>query len=557
MTSFCNKIALCTNPSRDYGSSRLNDYRGLIIMAADRVRRSLVDIEADYDAGNKKELEDLMRAWKGIKELGPDEFRSFFMIGGFHGEPFRGPGAQTSAWWGGYCQHGTVLFPSWHRAYLYRLENALRSIPGCGSVTLPFWDETSDLSRATGIPHALTDETFHLDGKDIPNPLRSFVLPATIVDAVEGDGNLYSKPQGYETVRYPLSGLVGTPDDRAKTAAHNARFPTAKIQTDKLNENIRNWLNTSFTVGGRTRGLVWQMFIDCLNAPTYTLFSNTTSTRNWNNIHPKELVVAIESPHNAIHLATGGFDVPGQGDSSPIPGANGDMGENDTAALDPIFHFHHCFIDYVFWTWQRRHGFTDSFDIDANDPGAKYDPSNNQPPANADPNATMSLTTPLEPFFKEYGVPYTSADGINIEKQLGYSYGPGSLDSYAQTGAHLMSAVAEPEQKTVHIGGIDRSKIRGSFLIATFAELEGQKQLIGLEPVLSRWQVVGCANCQTRLRVSTDLHLPPTADAGSVAVEVHTRDGLLVNGPARPSAGLMTTALTTTAPAQPFTVEIR
>jgi len=45
-----------------------------------------------------------------------------------------------------------------------------------------------------------------LDGKEIPNPLRSFVLPATIVDAVSSDQSLYTKPQGYPTVRYPLSG---------------------------------------------------------------------------------------------------------------------------------------------------------------------------------------------------------------------------------------------------------------------------------------------------------------------------------------------------------------
>ena len=53
------------------------------------MRRSIVDIQADYDAGNKKEPEDLMRAWKEIEELGPNELRSFFMIGGFHGEPYR------------------------------------------------------------------------------------------------------------------------------------------------------------------------------------------------------------------------------------------------------------------------------------------------------------------------------------------------------------------------------------------------------------------------------------------------------------------------------------
>ena len=53
-----------------------------------RVRRSIVDIQADYDAGKNGELEDLVRAWKGIKELGPNEFNAFFTIGGFHGEPF-------------------------------------------------------------------------------------------------------------------------------------------------------------------------------------------------------------------------------------------------------------------------------------------------------------------------------------------------------------------------------------------------------------------------------------------------------------------------------------
>ena len=152
--------------------------------AQPRVRRSITDIQADYDAGNTAELENLMRAWKGIKDLPPDDPDSFFMLGGFHGEPFRGPGAWANVWWGGYCQHGTVLFPTWHRAYLYKLENALRSIPGCASVTLPFWDECCEWSQENGIPGALTWEKFELDGVLIDNPLRSFVLPVAIVDQV-------------------------------------------------------------------------------------------------------------------------------------------------------------------------------------------------------------------------------------------------------------------------------------------------------------------------------------------------------------------------------------
>jgi tyrosinase len=48
------------------------------------------------------------------------------------------------------------------------------------------------------------------------------------------------------------------------------------------------------------------------------------------------------------------------------------------------------------------------------------------------PNSWLTLDSPLDPFKKKVGRkerPYTSLDCINIEKQLGYTYGPGSLDS--------------------------------------------------------------------------------------------------------------------------------
>jgi len=173
----------------------------------------------------KKPLEDLMRAWKAIKELPADDPRSFFTLGGYHGEPFRGAGWGSSAYWGGYCNHGNVLFPTWHRVYLVKLEEALQSVPGCEQVMLPYWDETSADSLQNGIPWALTQKDFVLDGQTSPNPLRSFVLTKNIKDHINGDNPDYSKPKGYETVRYPLSGLVGTAADRAATEKHNALYP--------------------------------------------------------------------------------------------------------------------------------------------------------------------------------------------------------------------------------------------------------------------------------------------------------------------------------------------
>ena len=182
------------------------------------VRPSIRHLQEEYDRGNTRPLEDLIRAWKGIQELPPSDVNSFFVLGGYHGEPFTLRPAvdalsSTDAYpyWGGFCNHGNVLFPAWHRVYVWRLEQALQCIvPG---VMMPFWDETDECSLANGVPSILTQETFELDGQAIRNPLRSYVLPLLVQDDfwqdnVNGERNPYFKPPGYETVRYPLSGLV-------------------------------------------------------------------------------------------------------------------------------------------------------------------------------------------------------------------------------------------------------------------------------------------------------------------------------------------------------------
>jgi tyrosinase len=522
-----------------------------------RVRRSIADIQADYDAGNTKELTDLMRAWKGIKDLPPTDPNSFFMLGGFHGEPFRGPGTYANAWWGGYCQHGTVLFPTWHRVYLYKLEKALKSIPGCETVMMPFWDECSVDSQDNGIPWALTVEKFELDGELIDNPLRSFVLPMAIVDQVSQDKDdpnspNYSKPQGYETVRYPLSGLVGTPVDQQATKDHNAGFPNYAANVKILDANMMAWLTLPVFSGGKTRGLVFDKFQDSLEAPSYTLFSNTTSQNAWNAANPGSKVTSLENPHNFIHLAIGGYDVPNY-NASPISGANGDMGENDTAALDPIFYFHHCFIDYAFWIWQRRHGATMSLTIDMQDPGASY--ANNQPPAGANPGDQLTMDTPLIPFSHENGTMITSNDCVDIEDQLGYTYGPASLDDFADFTETLARFAAIEPTKQVRVSGIDRSKISGSFIIAAYTQVSGSRRLVGADAVLSRWTVAGCANCQTRLRAGSQFQVASSNLDNPVEVVIHTRNGPIGDVPPTFQSAGQLRALPTQVDV-PFKVEI-
>ena len=58
------------------------------------------------------------------------DIQSFFGVGGIHGLPNQPwdnvtgdpPFDPTSGQWGGYCTHGSVVFPTWHRPYVMLYE---------------------------------------------------------------------------------------------------------------------------------------------------------------------------------------------------------------------------------------------------------------------------------------------------------------------------------------------------------------------------------------------------------------------------------------------------
>jgi tyrosinase len=352
------------------------------------------------------EADNLVKAFDLIQKLPPDHPDSFFSIAGYHGEPFRGAGYGNAQWWGGYCNHGNVLFPTWHRAYVLRLEQALQSqVPG---VMMAYWNEIdSETTGAGGVPRIFLDVEYKFaNGTSIPNPLRSYKLQRPLKDRLgpsfpDAD---YSKPLGYETVRYPFSGLRGS-GDVATTESHNnliSQFGVAKTD-DFLNSNVRDWLLSPCYHNGngtKVEAGTKAKYEACLNAPNYTVFSNTTSAQRWNDDHicEKDYVpnVSLESPHNAIHLAIGGIQIPGQVDAY-IQGANGDMGENDTASFDPIFFFHHCFVDLVFWKWQVNHEQTERLEIIDGYPGTNSVDAQGPTPGVLG-GAWLKLSDPLTPF---------------------------------------------------------------------------------------------------------------------------------------------------------------
>lgn len=306
---------------------------------------------------------------------------------------------------------------------------------------------------------------------------------------------------------------------------------------------------------------VHDQYLACLDAPNYTVFSNTTSVQQWNaNLEDGEVpAVPLEQPHNCVHLATGGFDYPGVFDASPIDGANGDMGENNTAGLDPIFFFHHCFVDYVFWQWQVRHHKTRELDVIEGYPGTNSVDSQGPTPGTP-PNAWLSLDSPLDPFKKKEDGrerPYTSRDCVDIH-ELGYTYAPGSLDPERAPPPKAIRQGAS--KKVVHVSGINRAPIRGSFLVNVFASIGGKRVHVGTEAVLSRWNVKYCANCQTHLEVKAAVPLhrlqETEADGATFEVELHTRDGKITESQAPPGASEAIRTLIQSGK-KPFRVQVR
>lgn len=97
--------------------------------AARRVRKDASTLSAD-------DINLLKTAFAGIMALPLDDPKGYFAQAGIHWLP-----AHPAL----YCLHHENRYNPWHRAYLHPFEDALRSIPGCADVTLPYWDVTTPI----------------------------------------------------------------------------------------------------------------------------------------------------------------------------------------------------------------------------------------------------------------------------------------------------------------------------------------------------------------------------------------------------------------------------
>lgn len=128
-------------------------------------------IRKDVRSLSEEEKELLKKAFAGIMGRDPDEPESYFSLAGLHWFPKPI-----------HCKHHENRYNPWHRAYLLRFENALRSVEGCENVTLPYWDIT------TKPPDFLFSA-----------PFDSYTLPKDVHS---------SYPKGYTTQRYNAQDIL-------------------------------------------------------------------------------------------------------------------------------------------------------------------------------------------------------------------------------------------------------------------------------------------------------------------------------------------------------------
>lgn len=137
----------------------------------------------------------------------------------------------------------------------------------------------------------------------------------------------YTKLRGYETVRYPKSGLVGLPGTEQAniTKEWNDKWSDAEA-AKRLNQNVKEWLRVKVE-NGKVVPLpdypvgTFQKFQKCLKVDEYVLFSNTSSARQYNQEQLNNestsfrdvdaLIMPLEAPHNDMHLCIGGYTFPG------------------------------------------------------------------------------------------------------------------------------------------------------------------------------------------------------------------------------------------------------
>ncbi|KIJ46617.1 hypothetical protein M422DRAFT_249772 [Sphaerobolus stellatus SS14] len=307
-----------------------------------------------------------------------NDVTSFFQVGGIHGLPFipwddATGNSLAPNQWGGYCTHGSVLFPTWHRPYVMLYEQILNQ--SAQKIAATYTTDTASWQQAaTNLRQPYWDWAKNA----VPPPEVISLAQVTI-----------TTPTGRKAVTNPLIRYKFHPIDPSFPDPYS-QWPTTLRQPNSTDPNAKdNVTRLTSVLRSAQRDITTK---------TYNLLSRVTTWPAFSNHNPGDggsSSNSLEAIHDGIHVDVGG---------------NGQMSDPSVAAFDPIFFLHHANVDRMVSLWS------------ALNPGVWVTSSDEDDGTfTIPPDDPVDASTPLTPFWNAQTTFWASAD-VTDTSELGYTY---------------------------------------------------------------------------------------------------------------------------------------
>nr|BBU25293.1 tyrosinase [Grifola frondosa] len=260
-------------------------------------------------------------ALTNVQNADQNEVTSAYQVGGIHGLPYtpwNGVNPAEDHRFPGYCTHGSVIFPTWHRPYVALIEQVLyeEAVHIAASYTDPkLKTKYGDAAKRFRQPY--WDWAANANIPAILNTMK-FV---SVISAPSGTRTQISNPLlSYKF--HPFDSTVwGEAGEKFGRWPQTLRHPSSdKADAYSQPERVQG------EIGGVALMLRDRVYNILAYMHNWERFSNHTSSGD-----------SLESVHDIVHDKIGGA---------------GHMGNVGTAGMDPIFFLHHCNVDRYLALWQ-------------------------------------------------------------------------------------------------------------------------------------------------------------------------------------------------------------